>query len=254
MTNNQWTFTFNYATTNSLISPWMTNSVGPGATATLVLPATSGNCRLYYRSLKFKPGLNQDIVNKLTQGFTKKVPFRCSDFYPGARAQTTEPISATIATATVNPIRIWCLGSPAGGLNGQGSDTVNGSFVFPMRLSGFNAIIQNVPYYARNLDSPAEQWDVLKQQFPSNSNEMSGPQLTYSDFYNSYRLNVIDCQRLKERLANPNGNVGIQIVATRDAAYQESVDINYVVERECLAIFDFNGTQTKVVISQNVHE
>ena len=248
MTNNRFNFTFGYATTSSLLSPWMVDLTLPTPTATLSVLPSVGACRLYYRSLKFLPSINQDIVNKLNSGFQKRVSFRCSDFYLGAKAQTTEPISSTISPATIHPLRIWVLGCPVNSLSTQGSDTVNSAFCFPMRLTGLNALIQNTQYYQRNLDSPLEQWDILKQQFPSNSSELSGSQLTYSDFFNNFRLNCIDVSRLKDRLKDPNSNVSIQVVAARDPAYTGSVDIYYVVERLQACTFMFNSSETKVII------
>ena len=258
MINQRWMFTFNLnAYNNTVLSPWCCDSVAPAPVPTITIGAATSNgvtqtsCRLYYKTVKFSPEINQRLVDRLNSGgFSKKIFFRCTDTYlPGVNdvAQTSGTISKVLNSATVRPLRIWLLAPPTGGLSTAGSDTVNGSFVFPGRFTNINCQINNQNYYDNPLQSDHEIYSILEEQFPGYGNSSgSGSLISFSDFQNSYRLHCIDVSRLKDRLKDPNSAVSIQLSATRSNS--TSCDYYVCVERLQACTMSFTNSEVKLFV------
>ena len=176
MINNRFQLTFQVqAYSNTVLSPFTVDSVGPVPPPVITIgPASSNglmlsNCRLYYRSVKFQPSLNQRLVEKLNSGYTKKVFYRVTDTYTPSAGETnvtTGSINRLVSASTVHPLRVWLLAPPTGGLSTAGSDTVNGTFTFPGAFTNANIMINNANYYQNSLNTVAEFWTILEDQFP----------------------------------------------------------------------------------------
>lgn len=261
MTNNRFQFSFSLNLSNSSpLPPMVVDSVQVSAAAVpppvITIGSASSNgvsltsCRIYYNSVKFSPELNQKLVAKLNSGYSKKIFFRVTDSYlPGAgeTAQTTGSINKLVSASTIHPLRLWLLCPPTTALSTQGSDTVNGCFVFPGGFSNCNVLINNTQYYQNNLSTLEEQWQVLSEQFPgAGSSNKSGSLLSFSDFVNTYRLHCFDVSRAKDRLRSPNESVSIQVVGTRSNA--TSCDYYFLVERLQAVNFHFSSAETRMVV------
>jgi hypothetical protein len=259
--NNRYQFTFQLnAYSNTALNPFTTDSVVPVAQPIVTIGAASmGNgatltsTRLYYKSVKFLPGLNEQLIHKLNSGYTKKVFFRVTDTYlPNASTtnQTTGTINITPSSASVHPLRVWLLAANTGGLSTSGSSTVVGTFTFPGQFTNCNVQINNTNYYQNALNTPAEQYEILAEQFPGHGHSnRAGSLITYQDFCAGFRMVCFDVSRLKERLKDPNSMVSVQVNATR-AASDGAVACDYyiIIERLAAVTMQFSSTETKLFI------
>ncbi len=255
--NNRQQLTFQVAAySNTTLSPWCSDSVAPAPipTITIASAATNGTtlsaCRLYYKSVKFSPQLNQQLVQKLNSGYVKKVFYRVTDTYlPAAAeiAQTTGSISKLVSASTVRPLRVWLLAPNTQGLSSAGDGTLVGVFAFPGTFTNLQIQINNSNYYQNSLNTVAEIWSILEDQFPgSGSSNSTGGLISYADFINSYRLHCFDVSRSKDRLSSPNEAVSIQVSGTR--VNSTSCDYYYIVERLQAVTMHFGASETKLVI------
>lgn len=250
--NSRYQLTFGFSTGSApVMNAFTSDSVGPvvAPTCSIATASTNGvslsNCRLYYKSVKFSPSLNQQLVQKLNSGYSKKVFYRVTDTYLPAASeigQTTGTVQKLISASTVHPLRVWLVSPATTGISASA-----GLLSSQAAWTNANIMINNVPYYQNSMNTISEQWTILEDQFPGSGNSNAkGGLLNYSDFINTYRLLCFDVSRLKDRLSDPNSAVSIQVQATR--ANATSCDYYYVVERLQAVTFQFNASETKIIL------
>lgn len=222
-------------TTTALIPAVANVSVAPGCGT----QATGFNsCRLYYRKVIIPPHALSKVAAKLAAGYTRKFYFRLCDYYPPLASEIngSSSTSRQISNNTSYPLRVWVLGQqnnvsgvPQLGLQSSLSN-------FQVGFTAMNCKINNNQYYASNINTAQEAWDILKQQFPGyGSDSTQGGLISFQDFLTTYRLNCIDLSRLKERVANPWTQVSIEVDATPCVGtYTGGFDYHYLVEKKWL--------------------
>src|SRR6185312_3649577 len=214
------------------------------ATATPAGTSTSiSSCRLYYRTVKFAPEVNTQILQKLSTQWVKRVRFRVADVYTpasGESATTNFPINRLLNPATLNPLRVWVLLPAAGSLSTSGGNANSGLSNYIGGLTNANVLINNEPYFTNYINDADSFYTLLKQNMPS-----EGGLISKQEFLSTYRIHVFDLSRVKSRILNPHSACSIMVTAQRsDSA---SVDYYYIVERAAWVDLNLNSGDVKVV-------
>jgi hypothetical protein len=253
MVNNQFQFQFltNFYTQNAF-NPFMVNSDTPPDRPLITIGGAANpyqNCRLYYKSITLSGEMQSKMAARLKAGFTKQVYFRCTDTY--LPQGTTEvnvngggQLSRLITPNVVHPLRVWLLAPVTGGYSTH-------SVLGAPRGAFTNANIQvnGSNYYKNNINTPAEWYSILRDQFPgAGDSNTSGGLVAYPEFLGNYRLNCFDIRRIHERLA-PNEAISLSVTAQRaDAAGGTRFDYYYVVEREQCVTFNISSGSLEITV------
>lgn len=242
--NARWLMSFNINTfatpqRNPMVAYTVAN---PNETGQPTITVT-GSTRLYYKSLKFSPELNQKLVQKINHGLVKTVHFKVTDTYQGEANFGASTTNRLISPSTVAPLRVTVLSPVTGGVSGL--TTVLSSVA---QFTNANILVNNSLYYQNSLNTAQEQYRIVAEQCPSyNSNgDTENGLISFSEFLNGYRYLTFDLSRLKDRLKNPNQSVSLQIQATKLNA--TTCDLWYVVERLNKVVINMSSAETKYVV------
>lgn len=212
-------------------------------------------CRLYYRACKFQPADTARMAQLLTTGFTKSFKFMSTDWIvPAVNVIGTGPtqVQQMIEQSVVHPLRVWVL-TYANNLNlnaspsaGQGSfirSNVYSSGVVTGSFNNTNILVNNVPYWRQNFQTPTDMWNQVKEQFPG-----KGSMLRYIDWLNFRRIQVFDLTRIADRLQSPTEPVSLIWTGQRNDNLPYNLEIFFLVERMNQVTMRFSSSDVAIVV------
>jgi hypothetical protein len=220
-----------------------------------VTPGGGTGCRLYYRACKFQPADTARMAQLLTTGFTKSFKFMSTDWIVPAVnviGVGNTQVQQMIEQSVVHPLRVWVL-TYANNLNlnptpaaGQGSfirSNVYSSGVVTGSFTNTNILVNNVPYWRQNFQTPTDMWNQVKEQFPG-----KGSMLRYIDWLNYRRIQVFDLTRIADRLQSPTEPVSLIWTGVRNDNLPYNLEMFFLVERMNQVTMRFSSSDVAIVV------
>jgi hypothetical protein len=176
---------------------------------------TQGACRIYFKTVTFRPNDALELAGKIKAGYKKSITFKVCDLPPLASAtnQTTATLNTLLTSSVSRPVAVWCLFPPTGSLTST-TNSFPGTIGTNL-LTNANLMINGLNFYPNQLQSQYDFYKILKKRMPE-----KGQLITYNDFLqgcNPYLFNIasspaseagIPCQLQLTGTLGSGGNSG----------------------------------------------